>query len=89
MATYSFTTTAFQEAAVTFKRTKVNAERSAAVPPLPPFDDNTTYVSDFVVTTLMSPLLVEYVEARLQMVANAYRTATPTQRQTVDTALGL
>jgi hypothetical protein len=89
MANYAFTTTAIQEAALTFKRGKVNTERATATPPLPPFDDNAAYVADYVGSTLMAPLFVEFVEARLQMVANAYRTATNAQRQAADTALGI
>ena len=89
MAVHTFTTSAVQEAALTYKRSVVNAQRAAAVPPLPPFDDNPAYVDDVVRQKLLGPLVQEFVEARLQMVANAYRTATNAQRVAADTALGL
>lgn len=89
MANHAFTTSAIQEAALTYKRGIVNAERASAAPPLPPFEDNAAYVDDVVRNTLLGPLVQTFVEARLQLVANAYRTATNTQRQTVDTTLGL
>jgi hypothetical protein len=89
MATHSFTTTVIQETALTYKRSIVNAQRASQSPPLPPFDDNPAYVDDVVRNTLLGPLVQEYVETRLQQVANAYRTATNTQRQTVDSTLGL
>jgi hypothetical protein len=38
---------------------------------------------------ILGPLVPEFVEARLQMVANAYRIATAAQRQSVDATLGL
>jgi len=89
MAQHTFTTSAIQEAALTYKRGVVNAQRAAATPPLPSFEDNPSYVDEVVRNVLLGPLVQEFVEARLQLVANAYRTATNAQRQTVDAALSL
>ena len=89
MAVHTFTTTPIQEAALTYKRGIVNAQRAAKTPPLPPFDDNPAFVDDVVRNTLIGPLVQEFVEARLQLIANAYRTATNTQRQAADAALGI
>lgn len=89
MAVHSFTTSALQEAAITYKRSRVNQERAAQVPPLPPFDDNAAFVAFAVENQILGPLVPEFVESRLQLVANAYRMATPAQRQSVDQALGI
>jgi hypothetical protein len=89
MALHSFNTTALQEAAISYKRQRVNQERAAMTPPQPPFDDNAAFVAFAVENQILGPLVPEFVEARLQMVANAYRIATPAQRQSVDSTLGL
>ena len=89
MAVHTFTTSAIQEAALTFRRAEVNAQRASAIPPLPPFEDNPTYIDEVVRNTLLGPLVQEFVEARLQVLANAYRTATNAQRQAADAALGI
>lgn len=89
MALHQFNTTAIQEAAITYKRQRINAERTSATPPLPPFDDNAAFVAFAVENEILGPLVPEFVEARLQLVANAYRTATNAQRQAADQALGI
>lgn len=89
MALHQFNTTNLQEAAITYKRSRVNAERTTQTPPLPPFDDNPAFVAFAVENQILGPLVPEFIEARLQLVANAYRTATPAQRSSVDTALGI
>lgn len=89
MAVHTFTTGAVQEAAITYKRGLVNQDRATQVPPLPPFDDNPAYVDEVVRMKLLGPLVQEFVESRLQLVANAYRTATAAQRQAADQALGI
>jgi hypothetical protein len=89
MALHTFDTSPLQEAAITFKRQRVNQERAAQTPPLPPFDDNAAFVAFVVENQILGPIVPEFVNARLQLVADAYRTATPAERQAVDQALGI
>ncbi len=89
MALHQFTTTGIEEAAITDARRDENAERSRQVPPQPPFDDNASFVEFVVRARVLGPKVMSFVNKRLQLVADAYRTATPAQRQAVDSALGL
>jgi hypothetical protein len=89
MAVYTKNTNSLQEAALTAHRLTLNAERAAAVPPLPPFDDNASMVDFLIDNQMLGPTVQAFIERRLQQIANAYRTATNAQRAAADTALGI
>lgn len=82
---YAFDTTDEQEDAITYKRLKLNVELEKAGQPT--YDDNASYVAFFVATAIIGPLIVEFVESKLQKVADAYRAATDTDRKTVEGTL--
>lgn len=79
MATFSFTTTAEQDRALAAKR----------VTDAPSAKDTAEYVAAVVRDTLLASVVAEYVEARVQLVADAYRAGTAEQRAAVDKDLGL
>ena len=83
--TYAFDTTDEQEDAITFKREQLNKEREAAQQP--PFEDNATYVGYFIMTTIIAPLLVEFIEASLQPHADLFRRAAYADRKAADEVL--
>ncbi|MPZ20133.1 MAG: hypothetical protein GEV06_19780 [Luteitalea sp.] len=81
MATYTKTTGPVQEAAITAKRLKATEAGGD-------FSDNAAFV-DHAIDAMLQPIVAEFIEARLQLVADAYRTAPASARATVDEALGL
>lgn len=89
MAVHSFSTTPVQEAAITSARSAENDRRAALIPPLPPFDDNASFVDFAVTNKILGPEVTAFINARLQLVANAYRVATQADRNQVDTILGI
>ena len=82
-----FDTTVLQEDALTSLRVKENAARDGQVPKLPPFDDNDAFWFWYIQTNVMDPLMITFIEARLQKVADAYRVATDSSRKAVDSTL--
>ena len=93
MASYSFTTDTVQELALTALREQENAEAvvDPLAPPAPPrYADNQAYVTARV-TALLAPAITKYIEQRLHVVADAYRSPTTTlaQRKAVEKALGI
>lgn len=78
MATY--TTTPFEEAAITAHRDLINKQREKDG--LPVLDDNAAYVA-----VLLSTAVGAYVEQRVQVVADAYRGASPDDRLKAEAAL--
>jgi len=83
MARYTFDTSNLEEAALTARRLKVNADEGGS------YADNAAFVEAAVRTKLLRPMVDGFVEQRLHQVADAYRAASPAQRAQAEAALGL
>lgn len=81
MASYALTTTAVQESAITAKRLAENAAGAT-------YADNAAYLA-VQHANMLRPLVTDYIEARLHLVADSYRAGTASQRAAVDSALGI
>ena len=87
MAEYTFTTTPLEDDAITAARLDTNRARAGQDPPLPPFDTNAEFVAAIVRVKILGPEVMAFVNARMQLVANAYRTATVEDRAAAEAAL--
>ena len=85
MARHTFDTTPAEEDAITAARLVANQ----ALPEDRRFVTNADFVAAYVRTDVMAPVVRRYVETRLNLVADTYRTATPEQRAAAEAALGL
>lgn len=79
MPTYSFTATDEQDAAITARRLKT----------VPEVKDNATFVAGAVRDRILASVVQEFIEARVQKVADAYRNGTAQQRADVDKVLSI
>ena len=83
--TYAFDTTDEQEDAITYKRLQFNAVREKEG--IPPLEDNGSYVGYFVMTTIIGPLVAEFVEASVQPLSDLIRKASYDDRKAVEKLL--
>jgi hypothetical protein len=89
-ATYSLsiTTTARQEAALSYMRTQINAQRARQTPPDPALADNTALLN-FIVGNLLADFQARERENLSDRLGTAYQTATPAVQSQVKTLLGI